>query len=281
MKWYKIYLELLYKNTQACEEYLSREISDQLCLFAIKTKELDTISDDDLWGIEIYANKLLENPDILINLGASNISQEEITPDSWQNFLQQDIYPIILDEIYIAREVIAQYYDKTAILLDSSMAFGTGDHETTKGCLSAISALKNFEFLSLIDIGCGSGILSIAAQKLLGIKKIVGTDIDLNSVEISKRHAKLNKCKIEYYSVGEFNDAYVNPKFDVVLCNIFANDIVNLHDYIVAMAPQIIIFSGFLAAQKDKVLKAYSEKYNILNEYNLNNWITLTLQIIR
>ncbi len=280
MKWYKIYLELLYKNIGACEEYLSREISDQLCLFAIKTQELDKISDDDLWGLEIYANKLLENPDILIDLGASNISQEEITPDSWQNFLQQDIYPIILDEIYIARAPIAQYDDKTAILLDSSMAFGTGDHPTTKGCLSAIAALKNFEFISLIDIGCGSGILSIAAQKLLAIKQIIGTDIDLNSVEISKRHAKLNKCKIEYYSVEEFNNTYTNPKFDIVLCNIFANDIVNLHEYIVSMQPQIIIFSGFLSPQKDKVLKAYSEKYTVLNECNLNNWITLTLQII-
>ena len=160
------------------------------------------------------------------------------------------------------------------------MAFGTGDHETTKGCLSAIVALKAFKFLSLIDIGCGSGILSIAAQKLLDIKKIIGTDIDLNSVEISKRHAKLNKCCVEYYSVDEFNSVFANPKFDVVLCNIFANDIVNLHNYILAMEPQIIIFSGFLNPQKDKVLRAYSKKYSLLNEYNLNNWITLTLQII-
>lgn len=278
MKWYKIYCELLYENIEKCEKYLVENISDQLTLFVIKAKELDKKCDGDLWGIEVYTNELLKDSNILIELGALKITQEEITPDSWQNFVQQDIYPIILDEIYIARETIAEYQDKTPILLDSSMAFGTGDHETTKGCLSAISQLKNMQLSSAIDIGCGSGILSIAAQKLLNIKNMVGTDIDHASVEISKRHAKLNECEIEYYGVEEFNANHSNPKFDLVLCNIFANDIINLYDYITAMEPKIIVFSGFLLQQADKVAQAYSKQYSIQNTVNFNNWITLSLQ---
>jgi ribosomal protein L11 methyltransferase len=168
------------------------------------------------------------------------------------------------------------------IEMDPGMAFGTGTHPTTRMCLEAIenliqSGTKSIH--SMLDVGIGSGILSIAAAKL-GIKKIVGIDIDPIALRYAKQNIEKNHV-VNRVEVREFSLGKMEERFDLVVANILSEVIIKLRKDLYSHLEDngILILSGILDENKSKVEKKFvSKKSPLVDFYHDTGWICLILQ---
>jgi ribosomal protein L11 methyltransferase len=230
---------------------------------------------------------------ILFSIQTKNIFEQD-----WANNWKKYWGPIKIGERLIICPSWEEYFAKeneVVMSLDPGMAFGTGTHESTKLCLEAAQKIikssksqQENEGLSILDLGCGSGILSIAAL-LLGAQNAVAVDIDELAVRIAAENAKLNGIHKDQYTVlagnvitqTELQDRIGYGKYDIVFANIVA-------DVIIALAPVlpkfmkkggILIASGIIDARKDEViagLKAYGVRTT--QENADKGWVGLVCQ---
>lgn len=149
------------------------------------------------------------------------------------------------------------------ITLDPGMAFGTGQHETTRMCLEALEREVR-PGARVLDLGCGSGILAIAAAKL-GAAVVLALDIDEDCVRIARENATLNGAGAVRASSGSLGHAWpaseLSREFDVIVANIVANPIIEMARALVAaLSPAgTLIASGIIAAREDDVREALSD----------------------
>ena len=148
--------------------------------------------------------------------------------------------------------------DGIVLTLDPGLAFGTGRHETTRACLEYIDELSS-EGGSFLDMGCGSGILSIAAS-LLGYSPVAGFDVDPEAVEASERNALENGVKPEFFRYALGGKAKKPlPKSDLVVTNILGPLLVRFAGEIAPSVGKRLVISGILTTIYDEVLSAYRE----------------------
>lgn len=152
--------------------------------------------------------------------------------------------------------------DKIPIKLDASLAFGSGEHATTKGCLLMIETFaKKHSFDQFLDMGCGSGILTIGALKLTHPKNWVAVDVDQDSVVMARQNFLDNGIEsgINVREGDGYHALKPQERFDFIVSNILAQPLIQ-------MAPQlenhllpkgIAVLSGFLVTQKEDVIKAH------------------------
>ena len=175
--------------------------------------------------------------------------------------------------------------DAVKIVLDPGMAFGTGKHETTKACLKFIdrllksSSLDNKKTTSLLDMGCGSGILSIAAKKL-GCENVRGFDVDQEAVDSSKENAAKNQVEVEFFKYGL--GAKVKRDLgtaDIVVANILGPLLIRFADEISPCATDKLIISGILSELYPEVREAYlSRGFREIENLTLGEWTTGLLE---
>jgi ribosomal protein L11 methyltransferase len=148
--------------------------------------------------------------------------------------------------------------EKTKITLTEGMSFGTGVHETTKSCIEILEEL-NIKDKSVLDIGGGSGILSICAAKL-GAGKAITFDIDKNSAFECKKNAELNNVNNIYCFCGE--NLCVREKYDIIMANIFAEIIISLSSEIDEHIERdgFLILSGIVYEKNYDVKSTFMEK---------------------
>lgn len=149
--------------------------------------------------------------------------------------------------------------DGLILELDPGLAFGTGSHPTTRLCMEWLEA-NPAPGKSVLDYGCGSGILAMVAKKL-GAQTVVGVDIDPQAIESAGLNAERNQCEIEYFLPDTFaTSAHATAKFDIVVANILSSPLK-------LMAPMLssrvaaggaLILSGVLARQAEEVAAAYA-----------------------
>lgn len=176
--------------------------------------------------------------------------------------------------------------DRVAILIEAAAAFGTGEHPTTKGCLELFDQYldEGIKPASILDMGCGSGILAIAAALTLPeTKNILGVDIDVVSVQVSKEHAADNNVedKIVFVAGNGFGVAELKaqPQFDLIFANILAQPLIEMAPKMADAKPKDIILSGFTEVQKPYVMKAYAPLGFV--EYKqvvIGEWVALWLK---
>jgi ribosomal protein L11 methyltransferase len=200
------------------------------------------------------------NCDGALPLGSLEMTKREIEGDDWIEIWRKHFRPIHLGRIVVVPEWI--HYDKKegeeVVLLDSNMAFGTGEHETTSMCVELLQQYITGDSVC-IDVGCGSGILGISAVKL-GASKAYLTDIDYVAVKSATHNAKLNgvddKVVVAHSNLLDDSDI----KGDIMLANITADILENL-------APSIpknlkkggtLILSGIIDVKKDRVIEVYT-----------------------
>ena len=202
-----------------------------------------------------------------IDFGSLDITVKNIKEDDWANNWKKYFKPFAVGDKIVIRPSWEEYNDdgnKTVLKIDPGHVFGTGTHETTQLCIELIeNYLKKDDMV--LDIGCGSGILSIASL-LLGAKYADAVDIDPNAIDIAYTNAGMNDIGREIYDVvsgniledEDLNEKYSGKKYDVVEANIVADVIIALTDKI----PQYIkdggvfISSGIIVERLDDVLEA-------------------------
>ncbi|MFW5451504.1 MAG: 50S ribosomal protein L11 methyltransferase [Methylophagaceae bacterium] len=164
--------------------------------------------------------------------------------------------------------------DAVNIMLDPGLAFGTGTHPTTALCLNWLDQ-ADVKDKVVIDYGCGSGILAIAAA-LLGAKKIIAVDTDPQALQATQANAERNKVKIETY----LPDNCPNVRSDLLLANILAGPLQTLSDRfaILTKSNATIILSGILTTQEDDVSQHYQNWFNMEAAVVKEEWIRLVGQ---
>ncbi len=172
-----------------------------------------------------------------------------------------------------------------AILIDAGEAFGTAHHPTTLGCLLAIDRLASRRaFASVLDLGCGSGLLAIAAARALPRAKIVGVDIDPTSVAVATANGSANGVarRIKFVEGAGLAVPAVRQAqpFDLVVANILAGPLVSLAPILRrAVAPgAALVLSGLLTPEVQTVAAAYrAQGFMLVAHRRIEGWSTLTL----
>lgn len=211
------------------------------------------------------------------------ISVEGINEDDWAESWKQYYKPIPLGKVTIvpAWEEYTAREDETVIRMDPGMAFGTGTHETTR---LVIRLMQEYSLVGkeVLDIGCGSGILSICASKL-GAKSCNAYDIDPVAVKVTRENAKDGGCDNITAGVSDLLSGVERKTegYDVCFANIVADIIVrmlpDIRPYLKEGAP--IILSGIIEPSADMVRqKVYECGFSIVKEEKENDWVALIIK---
>jgi ribosomal protein L11 methyltransferase len=172
-----------------------------------------------------------------------------------------------------------------AILIDAGEAFGTAHHPTTRGCLEAISRLtRRHVYAQVLDLGCGTGVLAIAAARTLPVANILATDIDARSVAVARENMQRNGAGRRIRTVratGLETPRLRQPQsFDLIVANILADPLVSLAGGLARIvAPGgTIVLSGLLVHQAAAVAAAYrAHDFALAAHRRLEGWSTLVL----
>lgn len=165
--------------------------------------------------------------------------------------------------------------DALILELDPGLAFGTGSHPTTRLCMEWLEAHAP-EQLTVLDYGCGSGILAMVAKKL-GASCVVGVDIDPQAIESARDNSLRNRCEIDYYLPEGFESRTHAKPFDVVVANILSGPLK-------LMAPMLsgqvaaggsLVLSGVLERQAEEVAAAYAPYIKLAVWSEREGWVAL------
>ncbi|HGJ5873712.1 MAG TPA: 50S ribosomal protein L11 methyltransferase [Arsenophonus apicola] len=202
---------------------------------------------------------------------------EQIEDKDWEREWMDNFHPMRFgDKLWICPSW-SDTPDTNAVnvILDPGLAFGTGTHPTTSLCLEWLDSL-NLTDKTVIDFGCGSGILAIAALKL-GAKKAIGIDIDPQAILASHNNAEQNNVadKLVLYLA---KDQPKDLKADIVISNILAGPLRQLADVIGRLTNPngLLGLSGILASQAEGVITAYQQQFNIEPIIEKEGWCRIT-----
>lgn len=195
--------------------------------------------------------------------------------EDWRNNWKKYFNPIPVGEKLLIRPSWRDDYDageRKVLSIDPGLAFGTGGHETTRLCLEMCEKyLKDGD--SVLDVGCGSGILGIATL-LLGAKDAVGVDIDEVAVRTAKENAEINGVGDRFTAIcGSFTDK-VEGKYDIVLANIVADAIMFLSEGVKDFMKDdaVYVMSGIIDTRAEEVKMSVSRHFDIIEEHLENGW---------
>ena len=232
--------------------------------------------EDNIEEILGYVNeKLVELKEIGIDLGEAKVEHEKMYEEDWANTWKQYYKPSKVGEKIVVKPIWEEYEQKEGELvvnLDPGMAFGTGTHETTRMCIQALEKYVKEES-TVFDVGCGSGILAIAAAKL-GAKLAVGVDLDPVAVESSIENVgynNLNNIEILHGNLVEVIDG----KADIVVANILAEIICILTDDVKRVMKDggVFITSGIIHDRVDMVCeKLEATGFEVIEKNRDGEW---------
>jgi len=227
--------------------------------------ELDTLA----WGVEQFAQALSEALDEEISV-KTEISQKK--NEDWITKYQEGIEPIAVGKFYIHPTWDEPSSSLENIKIDPALAFGTGHHPTTASCLKAISTHVK-EGMEIVDVGCGSGILALAASKLGATVDLCDTDII--SVDNSKENFILNEAS--YRDIWEGSITSTTKSYDLVIANIVADVLIFIAKDLKKATRSKLILSGILNKYEEKVQKKFSDM-NCVERIVDGEWITLIME---
>lgn len=216
-------------------------------------------------------------------------SYKQIADQNWMEAWKQHYKPIPIAQrlVIVPAWLDSPQPERIPIKINPGMAFGTGTHPTTQLCLELAEVYADsHELFTAIDVGCGSGILSIAALKL-GAEKVLGVDIDIESVRNSRENAEMNGIGDELIlgqgSVAEvLAGQFSFQSAPLVLANILAPIIIRLFN--AGLADLIepggtIILSGILAEQEQNVIEAGQARgLTFVNRRQIADWVAFSMQ---
>ena len=243
-----------------------------------------------LWEVASY---FMERPDagalaVLSALhGARPFTISEIPDQDWVSKVQRELAPVEAGRFFVygSHDADKVPEDRIALLIEAAMAFGTGHHGTTLGCLRAFDALLNAGFSGgkVADIGCGTAVLAMAAAKVLP-DLILASDIDPTAVEVAAANVAANDLtgRVDCIVAAGLDapELASAAPFDLIFANILKGPLIQLAPGIgrsVAAGGHVIL-SGILNEQADEVIGVYCENgFNLVKMDQIVDWTTLTM----
>lgn len=313
MKWNKYTIE----TTTAAEDFVSSmlsdlgvegvEIEDNIQLTQDDTAKMfidflpELPPDDGIGRVSFYLDCDVDNSELLeqvkegleelrlfVEVGAGTITESETEDKDWMNNWKEFFHAFTIDDILIKptwEEVEEADKDKILIEIDPGVSFGTGKHETTQLCIRQLRKYMKAGD-EVLDLGCGSGILSIIALKL-GAGHVVGTDIDDACLTSTYENMEVNHLPKELgmFYVGnliddvELQKQVGEEKYDVVVANILADVIIPMAPVVPARLKKggIFITSGIINFKEDAVREAIEATgLEILEINHQGEWVNIT-----
>lgn len=277
---YGIYIEDYTNLEQDVEEIAHIDLIDEELLAKDRTKAkvhmYISCEDNPLEAIS-KISEMLKEENIEFEVDSLDCNDED-----WLNNWKQYFQPSPVGEKLLIRPTWRKNYDpegRIVINLDPGLAFGTGTHETTRLCLEVLEKIVK-EDTTVLDVGCGSGILGIASL-LLGAKTAVGVDIDPMAVKTAKENAVLNNVEDKFTAIeGNFTEK-VSGKFDIVVANIVADAIIFLSQGVKTFMKEdsVYIMSGIIDTRVGEVIEEVSKNFEITQKLFLNGWYCLTAKV--
>jgi ribosomal protein L11 methyltransferase len=248
----------------------------------------------DEWLIHAYFDQP-PTPDelrTLATLGSGEPRLEELAEADWVTMSQAGLQPIRAGRFYVHTPMYRSAPPGTIPFeIDASLAFGTGQHATTSGCLEALDRLEREgkSFANIADIGTGTGLLAFAALALWPEAKCIASDIDAVAIEVAQDNAAINRVPLGHkpgellLAVAAGMDSPLlaaRAPFDLIVANILAGPLIELaNDFTKALAPGgIIILAGLLDSQADAVARAYEDCGLTVRDRGFGEWPVLVCE---
>ena len=316
MKWNKFTI----KTTTEAEDYLSAMLDeigvegieiednvplskeDQSAMFIDFLPELP--QDDGTSKVSFYIDAEKDYEEILeqvkvgieewrqfVDIGEGSIVQSETEDIDWQNNWKEFFKAFTIDDILIKptwEELKEEDKDKFLIEIDPGISFGTGKHETTQLCIRQLQKYVEGKHPKVLDVGCGSGILSIVALKL-GAREVVGTDLDADCMTSTRDNMQVNHLDLSLgtFYVGnliddeELQEKVGTEEYEIVVANILAPVIIAMAPVIPARLKQggYFITSGIIDFKENEVKEAIEAAGLTVVEINhQGEWVNITAQ---
>lgn len=242
-------------------------------------------------GLFEVGGYFLEEPDgvelalLAAAFGAGEFAVSEVPDTDWVAHVRRELSPVEAGRFFVygAHDADKVPDGRIALRIEAAMAFGTGHHGTTLGCLRALDHMVNegWQADSVADVGCGTAVLAMAAAKVWDAE-IVASDIDAVAVEVAEANLVANglEGRVNCVEAAGFDHPALKGPFDLVFANILMGPLLELA---APMAAAIgpggrAVLSGILVEQADIVAEAYSRcGFNLANREDIVDWTTLTL----
>jgi ribosomal protein L11 methyltransferase len=288
-----------WRVTIPCTRAQGEAVADADDLFAGAANPPVIVSDEpdaakpDEWLIHAY----FEHPPTaqelgtLAELGTGEPHVEQLGEADWVTMSQAGLQPIRAGRFYVHTPMYRSVPPGTIPFeIDAGLAFGTGQHATTAGCLEALDKLarEGARFGNIADIGTGTGLLAFAALALWPNAKCIATDIDPVAIDVARDNAAINRVKLGH-GAGELligvAEGMESPllaaraPFDLIIANILAGPLIDLApDFAKSIGPGgMIVLAGILDTQADSVAAAYKARGLALRERAAGEWPVLVL----
>ncbi len=245
-----------------------------------------------LWEVGAY---FAESPDdtalalLAAAYGAKPFVLSEVPPTDWVAHVRRELQPVEAGRFFVygSHDADRVPEGRVALLIEAAMAFGTGHHGTTQGCLRAFDRLleAGMEPGRVADIGAGTAVLAMAAAKVWHGAPVIASDIDEVAVEVALANAAVNGLdgRIACIEATGFDHAELAARapFDLIFANILKGPLIDLVPDMAANAATggVAILSGLLNAQAEDVIAAYGDAGFVLEDRAvIGDWTTLTLR---
>lgn len=248
----------------------------------------------DGWVIDSYYEDAIGLAEIadLVDGGpavrSANITIEVVPDENWVAISQAGLPPVVAGRFLVhgSHDRAIGRLKRDAIEIDAGEAFGTAHHATTLGCLIAIDRLtRGRNFTRVLDLGCGSGVLAIAAARVLPKAAIIASDFDPEAVRVAGENVRKNALagRIALVTALGLDHPALRRRapYDLVIANILAEPLIALAQRLAGVIPPrgVVVLSGILQSQAPAVLAAYGAAGFARQRVDwLNGWVTLTLR---
>ena len=243
-----------------------------------------------VWEVGGY---FLEEPDeIALALlsaayGAKSFVVSEVPDQDWVARVRRELPPVEAGRFFVYGSHDAEHLPegRVGLLIEAAMAFGTGHHGTTLGCLRAFDLLldQGHRFDKVLDLGCGTAVLAMAAAQV-GVNLVIASDIDPIAVEVAAVNVIANDLlgRVDCVESVGFDGHILTAAapFDLIFANILKGPLIDLAPAIALNLASggIAILSGLLLEQADDIIATYkAQGINLLDKENLGEWTVLTL----